>query len=194
MVLSIARILAIVRLKADTKLRCFLKRGGIIAYATESCFGLGCDPKNKLALNRLIKLKQRDASKGMIVIGAHFKQLLPLCDDLNTMQVGQLKATWPAAHTFVVRANAQCEDALTGGKFTIAVRVPAHKGARELCQLAGMAVVSTSANLSGQKSIKTYLAAYRKFKGRVWVMQGKIGHYKKPSTIQELETGKILRK
>lgn len=191
---SIARTLVIVRLKVNAKLRCFLKRGGIIAYATESCFGLGCDPKNKLALNRLIKLKQRDALKGMIVIGAHFKQLLPLCDDLNTRQVAQLKATWPAAHTFVVRANAQCEDALTGGKFTIAVRVPAHKGARELCQSAGMAVVSTSANISGQKSIKTYLAAYRRFSGRVWVMRGRVGHYKKPSTIQDLETGKILRK
>jgi L-threonylcarbamoyladenylate synthase len=194
MVHSIARILAIVRLRVNAKLHRFLKRGGIIAYATESCFGLGCDPNHPQALKKLIKLKQRDASKGMIVIGAHLKQLLPLCNNLNPTHIAKLKATWPAPHTFIVKASDQCEYSLTGGKDTIALRVPAHAGARDLCQLAGMAIVSTSANLSGQKSIKTYLAAYRKFAGRVWVMPGKIGHYKKPSTIQDLQTGKILRK
>lgn len=194
MVLSIVRILAIVRSRVNTKLRRFLKCGGIIAYATESCFGLGCDPSHQQALKKLIKLKQRDASKGMIVIGAHIRQLLPLCSDLNPTQITKLKAAWPAAHTFIVAVNNKCEYLLTGGKDTIAIRVPAHAGARDLCQQAGMALVSTSANLSGQKSIKTYLAAYRKFAGRVWVMQGKIGHYAKPSTIQDLESGRILRK
>lgn len=194
MVLSIARILAIVRLRVNTKLHRFLKCGGIIAYATESCFGLGCDPSHKQALKKLIKLKQRDASKGMIVIGTQLKQLLPLCHDLNSKHIAKLKAIWPAPHTFIVKASQQCESSLTGGKSTIAIRVPAHTGARNLCQFAGMALVSTSANLSGQKSIKTYLAAYRKFAGRVWVMPGKIEHYKKPSTIQDLQTGKILRK
>jgi L-threonylcarbamoyladenylate synthase len=194
MALSIARILAIVRLRVNAKLHRFLKCGGIITYATESCFGLGCDPNHSQALKKLIKLKQRDASKGMIVIGAHLKQLLPLCYDLNPKHIAKLKATWPAPHTFIVKASQQCEHLLTGGKSTIAIRVPAHKGARDLCQMAGMAIVSTSANLSGQKSIKTHLAAYRKFGGRVWITQGKIGHYKKPSMIQDLETGKILRK
>ncbi len=171
-----------------------LRGGGIVAYATESCFGLGCDPNSKIALQRLLKIKQRDASKGMIVIGHHLKQLKPLCAQLSTQQLAILRASWPAAHTWVVPANPECEHLLTGSRPNIAVRVPDHKGARALCQQAGMALVSTSANLSGQKSIKTYRAALRKFAGRVWVMQGKIGHYRKPSTVQELLTGKILRK
>jgi len=183
-----------VRLKADKKLRSFLKRGGIIAYATESCFGLGCDPHSKTALQRLLKIKQRDASKGMIVIGANLKQLRPLCAFLNNHQLSRLRTSWPAAHTWVVPANIKCERLLTGSRPNIAVRVPDHKGARALCQQACMPLVSTSANLSGQKSIKSYRAALRKFEGRVWVMQGKIGHYRKPSTVQDLLTGNILRK
>ncbi len=181
-------------LRVNRRLQHHLSQGGIIAYATESCFGLGCHPQHSAALNALLKLKQRDAAKGMIVIGANLRQLLPLCAPLSASQISQLRATWPAAHTWVVAAHAQCSPLLSGGQSTIALRVPDHKQARALCQQAGMALVSTSANLSGQKSIKSYRAALRKFAGRVWVIQGKIGHYRKPSTIQDLATGKILRK
>ena len=182
------------RLRVDKKLHHFLKCGGIIAYATESCFGLGCDPNNRKALTRLIKIKQRDATKGMIVIGAHIQQLAPFLSTLSAMQRNTLRATWPAAHTWVVPASASCDPLLTGGKSTIAVRIPDHRQARSLCQKAGMALVSTSANLSGQVVIKSYLAATRKFAGRVKVISGCIGHHRKPSTIQDLVTGKILRR
>ena len=189
---SIAKTSAIVPSRA--RIRQHLKRGGIIAYATESCFGLGCDPHNAIALKKLLKLKQRDVSKGMIVIGDHLKQILPLCAQLSHEQHSMLRATWPAAHTWVIPAADTCNPLLTGGRASIAVRVPAHTGARSLCTQAGMALVSTSANLSGKKSIKSYHAALRKFAGRVLVLQGKIGHYRKPSTVQDLVTKKILRK
>lgn len=192
MVLNIARTSVIVPLRASLKQH--IKRGGLVAYATESCFGLGCDPQNAHALKKLLKLKQRDKAKGLIVIGAHLKQLKPLCATLSNQQLAKLRATWPAAHTWVVPAADSCSPLLTGGRGSIAVRVPAHQGARNLCILAGMAIVSTSANLSGQKSIKTYQAALRKFSGRVWVLPGKIGHYRKPSTVQDLVSGNILRK
>ncbi len=180
--------------RVDRRLKTYLQQGGIVAYATESCFGLGCDPGNSNALKRLLKLKQRDAAKGMIVIGAHIRQLQPLCDTLSRSQQAALRATWPAAHTWVVKARQNCNTLLTGAKNTLAIRVPDHPDARSLCTRAGMALVSTSANLSGQKPIKSYRAAMRKFAGRAWVMQGKIGHYRTPSTIQDLATGKILRK
>lgn len=50
-------------------LRAWLRRGGIIAYPTESCYGLGCDPRNPRALQRLIRLKGRSAARGMLQIG-----------------------------------------------------------------------------------------------------------------------------
>ena len=53
-------------------LRAYLRRGGLIAYPTESCYGLGCDPRNLRALKRLIALKGRSAAKGQLLIADHF--------------------------------------------------------------------------------------------------------------------------
>lgn len=182
------------RLKVNRSFRSFLKRGGIVAYATESCFGLGCDPHHAVALSKLLHLKRRDQSKGMIVIGANRRQVMSLCQPFSHAQSALLRKTWPAAHTFVVPAHTHCHPLLTGGRAKIAVRVPDHQGARRLCEMAGMPLVSTSANISGRKSIKTYHAALRKFAGRVMVFPGLVGHYRKPSTVQDIETGQFLRK
>lgn len=172
----------------------WLKHGGLIAYATESCFGLGCDPRNPHAINKLIKLKQRDQAKGLIVIGDSLKQLRPLLGNLTHAQQAKLRASWPAALTWVCPASDDCHPALTGGRGTIAVRIPAHRGARMLCAQAEMPLVSTSANLSGKKSIRTWQAAMRQFGGRVKIIQGEIGHYRKPSMVCDLASNQILRK
>ena len=57
-----------------------LRRGGVIAYPTEGVWGLGCDPDNPLALQRLLDLKRRDPRKGLILIAADIEQLDPLLD------------------------------------------------------------------------------------------------------------------
>lgn len=178
----------------STTLNIWLKRGGLIAYATESCFGLGCDPRNRKAIQKLLKLKQRDAAKGLILIGYHAKQLNPFISPISAQLNHKMRQAWPAAHTWLVPANENCLPALTGGRDTIAVRVPELKSTRDLCQLAGMALISTSANISGQKAIKTFAACSRKFAGRVRVINGKVGHHRKPSRIQHLLTDQIIRK
>ena len=175
-------------------LNTWLKRGGIIAYATESCFGLGCDPRNEKAIQKLLKLKQRDAAKGLILIGNNAQQLAPFIAPLSPQLHHKMRSVWPAAHTWLVPANKNCLPALTGGRDTIAVRVPALKCTRDLCQQAGMALISTSANISGQKAIKTHQACVRKFGCRVRVIHGKIGHSRRPSRIQHLITDQIIRK
>ncbi len=57
------------------KIAAHLKRGGLIAYPTESCYGLGCDPGNRPAVLRLLKLKQRPQRKGLILIASHYHQV-----------------------------------------------------------------------------------------------------------------------
>ncbi|MDR2196170.1 MAG: Sua5/YciO/YrdC/YwlC family protein, partial [Gallionellaceae bacterium] len=54
-----------------------LARGGLIAYPTESCYGLGCDPRNRAAVLRLLKLKRRPQGKGLILIASRYEQLAP---------------------------------------------------------------------------------------------------------------------
>jgi len=174
-------------------LQAHLRRGGLIAYPTESCYGLGCDPRNPRALARLIRLKGRSAAKGMLLIADHFKRLLPFMCPLRPADLTRMQRSWPGPVTWVVPASATCSPLLTGGRATIAVRVTAHPGAARLCRSAGMALVSTSANKSGQKPAKTAAECRRIFGARVRVMPGRIGARKRPSTLIDLATGTVLR-
>lgn len=174
-------------------LRAHLKRGGLIAYPTESCYGLGCDPLNSLALKRLIKLKGRGAAKGLLLIADHFKRLRPFVAPLSAADLARMQTSWPGPITWVVPASAACSPLLTGGRPTIAVRVTAHPGAARLCRSLGMALVSTSANKSGRRPAKSAAECRRIFGARVRVIAGHIGTRKRPSTLIDLATGTLLR-
>jgi L-threonylcarbamoyladenylate synthase len=176
------------------RIRRHLKRGGVIAYPTESCYGLGCDPRNAAAVKRLLRLKRRSAAQGLILIAAHFRQLRPYLAELSPAMLQRMRSVWPGPHTWLVPAAKDCPPGLKGGHDTIAVRVTAHGGAAQLCRSAGLALVSTSANLSGGKPAKTASECRRLFGARVLVMPGRIGVRRKPSTIQDLASGRILRK
>lgn len=177
-----------------TRLRLFLKRGGVLAYPTESCYGLGCDPRNAAAVRRVLWLKRRSAAKGLILIAAHARQLRPYLADLSPELRRRMRGAWPGPHTWLVPAARDCPPWLRGSHDSIAVRVTAHRGAAALCQQANMALVSTSANLSGGKPAKTAAQCRRLFGRRVLVIPGRIGARRRPSTIQDLVSGRILRK
>ena len=174
-------------------LAAYLRRGGVIAYATESCYGLGCDPRNPLALKKIIGLKGRSAAKGMLLIADKFKRLEPYLKPLAATDRARMARTWPGPVTWVVPASSACHALLTGGRQTIAVRVTAHPGAAGLCRSLRSALVSTSANKSGRKPAKTAQECRRIFGRRVRVIDGRIGSRKRPSTLIDLATGTVLR-
>jgi L-threonylcarbamoyladenylate synthase len=176
------------------RIRRHLQHGGVIAYPTESCYGLGCDPRNPVAVQRVLRLKKRSLSKGLILIAAHPRQLRPYLADLPPELANRMRSRWPGPHTWLVPASAHCPNTLRGAHDSVAVRVTAHRGAAALCRMAGMALVSTSANLSGGKPAKTAAECRRLFGGRVLVIAGPLGARRRPSTIQDLVTGKIIRK
>ncbi|MEW6120070.1 MAG: L-threonylcarbamoyladenylate synthase [Pseudomonadota bacterium] len=174
-------------------LRAHLARGGLIAYATESCYGLGCAPRNPQALRRLIAAKGRSAAKGLLLIAADWSQLKPYVAPLSPGLLAHMKRSWPGPVTWVVPASNRCPALLTGGRPTVAVRVTAHPDAARLCRALGMALVSTSANKSGRKAAKTAAECRRIFGARVRVFDGRIGTRRRPSTLIDLATGTILR-
>ena len=175
------------------ELRAYLKRGGLIAYPTESCYGLGCDPRNPNALKRLIRLKGRSAAKGLLLIAHHFKQFKPFIRPLSAADQTKMQRSWPGPVTWVVPASPACSPLLTGGRPTIALRVTAHPVAARLCRELGMALVSTSANKSGKKPAQTAAQCRRIFGARVRVIDGRIGTRRRPSTLIDLATGTTLR-
>jgi L-threonylcarbamoyladenylate synthase len=177
-----------------SRLRHYLKRGGVIAYPTESCYGLGCAPRNSHAIRRLLQLKRRSVSKGLILIASDARQLRPFVATLPPALQHRMHVPWPGPHTWLAPAARGCPAWLRGAFDTIAVRVTAHPGAARLCRLAGMALVSTSANLSGGKPAKTAAECRRLFGRRVLVVPGRIGARRRPSSIVNLASGEIHRK
>lgn len=174
-------------------IRAAFRQGRLIVYATESCFGIGCDPRNQKALRRLLRLKSRPWHKGLLLIAADAAQLTPWIVTPTAAQAEKLTASWPGPNTWIIRASPRVPHALKGRHAGIGVRVPAHRGAAALAHIVGSAVVSTSANPAGLRPLKNYRAAQRRFGSNAFVIAGRIGARKRPSTIRILETGAVLR-
>ncbi len=168
--------------------------GGVIAYPTEAVYGLGCDPLERDAAARILAIKERDAAKGFILIAAHMEQLLPFLAPLDKIAHEKLRASWPGPVTWVVPAAHDIPLWLSGGRDTLAVRITAHPVARALCEITGMALVSTSANRSGHTSARSALQVKIRLGKEVdFVVPGAVGPQCRPTEIRDVLTGAVLR-
>ena len=170
-----------------------LKRGGLIAYPTESCYGLGCDPDNRRAVQRILKLKQRPQRKGLILIASEYHQVARYLQPFTSAEQHKLVSAGAQAITYLMPAKSSCPRWLCGAHDTLAVRFTAHPFARQLCRSVNSALVSTSANRSGMRAVKTYAECQRQFGNKVWVLPGSVGKRKLPSTIRRWADGKVVR-
>lgn len=173
-----------------------LQAGEIIAYPTEAVYGLGCDPDNEQAVQKLLAIKQRPVEKGLILIAANYSQLLPYVDDkaISQEKRAQIFSSWPGHVSWVLPAVKTTPKWLTGQFDTIAVRVSAHPWVRRLCLQYGKALVSTSANLAGQPAIKDPVELAEQLGEQLAVIiPGKLGGAAKPSQIYDALSGQILR-
>lgn len=168
--------------------------GGIVAYPTEGVFGLGCDPLHRAAVERILKLKGRSVDKGLILIAADFAQLQPYLLPLTAPVRARLEATWPGPVTWLLPARADVPRWLRGRHDTLAVRVTAHPVAACLCQTAGYALISTSANRAGRPPARTSLGVRRSLGAGVdYILPGAVGGRAGPSEIRDGRTGRRLR-
>ena len=171
-----------------------LKQGGVIAYPTEAVYGLGCDPSNEKAVQRIIELKGRDTAKGLILIAASYSQLQPYLAEINQETKKELLASWPGPVTWIVPANDSVSNGLRGKHTTLAVRVTAHPLVQELCRAFDGAIVSTSANPAGQEPARTATEVNAYFKENLdFILEGETGGLDKPTEIRDAITKKIIR-
>jgi len=183
-------------LRTEFSTRClaaYLRRGGLIAYPTEYCYGLGCDPRNRTAVKRLLKLKSRPQYKGLILIAGKYAQLTRFILPVTPAQQDKLRADGAQAITYLMPVMESTPRWLRGMHNTLAVRITAHAGAAALCNGLDMALVSTSANRSGAQPVRSYAECLRQFGSEVRVLPGRVGKRKKPSTIRAWGNGKIVR-
>lgn len=178
-------------LPSRSRLLRHLRTGGLVAYATESCYGLGCDPSHPGAVRRLLRLKRRPQSKGLILVSDRLARLEPYLQKLDVATRNYVARYWPGPVSLLLPARAPRW--LTGVHAKLAVRVSAHPDTARLCRHLRMALVSTSANRSGAQPAKTEAQCRRLFGARVWVLPGKIGARGRPSTLMDYPSGRILR-
>lgn len=173
-----------------------IQRGGIVAYPTEAVWGLGCDPFNPDAVRRLLEIKQRPASKGMIVIAATPEQAWPYLfwDELPADRRTMILASWPGPNTWLIPCRPEVPTWLRGEHETLAVRVTGHAVAAALCRAVGGLVVSTSANRAGEPPARRFdeLTAEVRTQLDGWIA-GETDGQSEPSTIRDARSGAVLR-
>ncbi len=124
--------------------------GGVVAYPTDTVYGLGADPHNLRAVQRVFEMKGREASKALTLILADVGQLEGLVSYMPNAAKKLMAAFWPGPLTIVLPLAPGLDLPALRGSETVAVRVPASALCRALAQLSGTPLTATSANLSGQ--------------------------------------------
>ncbi|WP_028864942.1 Sua5/YciO/YrdC/YwlC family protein [Psychromonas aquimarina] len=175
-----------------------LKTQGVIAYPTESVFGLGCDPDSDSAIQKILDLKKRPAFKGLILIAADIEQLTSYADFslLTTEQLAAVNKTWPGPFTWIVPAKAALSRLISGDFNSIAVRVSAHPVVQQLCTQFGKPIISTSANLSGLEACTDSRQVEAMFLNHPlldYIIEQPVSGLKNPSQIRDALSGKRLR-
>ncbi len=171
-----------------------LQKGEIIAYPTEAVYGLGCDPNNVKAVERLLQLKQRAPDKGMIVVASDWEQVSNWCLPVPDDAYQTVKRSWPGPYTWLFPASELAPPWIIGAYATIALRISAHRVVKSLCQAFGSAIVSTSANRSNFPALKTAHAVSVQFGSQIaGIVGGPLGGLEKPTQIRDVITGEVER-
>ena len=195
----------------------WVQSGRLIAYPTESVWGIGCDPFNEGAVRQLLAIKQRPIDKGMIVVTDSADRITPLLEMLSESQRQAVLDSWNTsphtmakqAHTWLLPLPIRSSELtiptwITGAHDSVAVRVIAHPLIQQLCtQLVSNhnpfgLLVSTSCNPSGQTPAVSLTQAQDYFAtgtdaNQVTYLSGDTLGYQLPSQIHDALTGQLIR-
>ncbi len=132
-----------------------LKAGGLVAFPTETVYGLGADAENPEALAKLYAVKGRPTHHPVIVHVASAQQLSQWAVEIPESAMALARAFWPGPLTLILKRSGRVPDAVTGGQETVGIRVPDHPVALALLQAFGGGVAAPSANRFGRLSPTT---------------------------------------
>jgi L-threonylcarbamoyladenylate synthase len=171
-----------------------IQTGGVIAYPTEGVWGLGCDPYDRQAVLRILELKQRPVSKGLILVAGSIAQVLPLLQQLTDAQRQVVVDSWPGPNTWIVPVSGLVPEWITGHHASVAIRVTNHPQLQALCLAVGHVIVSTSANRAGRPPATDRVRVQKVF-GRDldYVLAGKTAGRTQPSHIRHAVSGAVIR-
>lgn len=164
-----------------------LSGGGIIAYPTETLFGIGCDATNEKAVERLIELKKRD-EKPMSVACSNMEMIEEYVE-IGSDERKILESFLPGPYTFLLTKKETVPDLVTAGSKKVGIRVPDYPPILKIIERFRKPIISTSANLAGRPDIKSLDELKL---GVDYVLAGEC-KYKKGSTVVDISNKKVLR-
>lgn len=157
-----------------------LKNGGVIAFPTETVYGIGALLYRPKAVARLFKIKKRPRSKPLQVLVASLKQAREL-GIFNDKALALAKRNWPGPLTLVVRKTAKVPKLVTGGTEKVGLRIPAHRTVLDLIRRVGP-IAATSANEAGERPALTAKEVKEKLPGVDFILPGRV-RSGKPSKV-----------
>jgi len=174
----------------------YLKRGLVVAYPTDTVYGLGGDAKNAVAIKRINKIKGAKGNKPLLVLISDYKMLRQYCF-ISRDQEKYLSSIWPGPVTVILKRRPILPDELTGGQNGLAVRLPENNFLFKIISQAGFPIVSTSLNKKGEKPLSEVknLEKYFKHLPDLVVDAGTLKG--KPSRIvdlRDIKNIKVIRK
>ena len=140
------------------KIKNILINDGVIAYVTDTVWGLGCIPTSQKAVNKIYEIKKRDTKKPLILMSSDVYPLLRYIDN-NLPKKAQIliKKYFPGALTIVLKKSKETPDYITSNMDTVGIRVPDNQVFADICNsIPNMVLATTSANLSNQPPALTY--------------------------------------
>lgn len=173
-----------------------LKNGGLVAFPTETVYGLGADGLNPKAVKSIFEAKGRPADNPLILHISDQKQLQKIVKNVNKTAKTLMEKFWPGPLTIVMDKTDSVPKETSGGLDTVAVRFPAHPLARKLIEKAGVPVAAPSANTSGRPSPTRAEHVLEDMNGKIpWILDGGSCDIGVESTVVDVtnETPIILR-
>lgn len=157
-----------------------LNNGGVIAYVTDTVWGLGCLPDNEKAVKKIYEIKKREAQKPLILMSNEVYNLLDYVKPIPKVGQQLIKKYFPGALTIVTDKSDKTPDYITSNMSTVGIRIPNNKVFKEICEIIPNHVLATtSANLSHQPSAKTYDQALENMTGLADLIIEDYGHHAK---------------
>ncbi len=161
--------------------------GDLVAFPTDTVYGLGCDLRSPDAIERLYAAKERPRHLAIPVLVASPDEVRQVAADGTVLPAALVARFWPGALTVVVPSRSDLPAALTAGQRTVAVRMPDHALALRLIEAAGGALAVTSANVSGRPSPETAERVLADLDGRIALLiDGGRAAIAMPSSIVDL--------
>lgn len=169
-----------------------IKNGGVIAYPTDTVYGLGCSPYNADAIERINQIKHRPSDKHFILLANKMQHVQTLLDCDETQRQKITNTTEPTS--WIVKASTHAPAWLTNNSGTVTIRITEHPVVKKLCSILNSAIISTSANLSGKPPARNGLELHQYFHNKVdIILLSSQPTSTKPSKIIRLCDNHIIR-